>query len=178
MHLRQMKQNGELLQHALTNKHSERLKNIADQKKDILDMISPQSGSIIDLESETGCFDDPGTECLTQIPHLKRYLRTSAYGSVKDVNKKYDAILSHNHMEYEWDILSVAPRVLSRLSAGGSWIVSLPVDNLVEKNYTGRIHEFTNESAILFAAEVSYNFASINMNNSILIVFKQDVIPA
>lgn len=167
-----MKLNGEFLQKTLTQNHFNRIKTLFDEKNNIINTFAPQANNILDLESETGCFHDSEIDCLTQLPHLKKYTTTSIYGDILSVKNNYDVILSYNHLEYEEAPLSIAPYIMSKLKKGGSWIIRLPIDNEVENNYLGRLHEFTNESAIIFASELSFSFASINMNDSIVIIVK------
>lgn len=172
LHLRKMRANGEFLQQTITQNHFQRLEVMSEEKKSLLDMLSPSAKSILDLESETGCFEKEEATCLTQIPHLKRHLRTSTYGSILQTDDKYDVIISHRHLEYEEDPIAIAPYIMSRLKKDGSWVICLPIDNNVENNYLGRLHEFSNDSSIIFASALSYSFASVNMNDSIVLVIK------
>lgn len=167
-----MRLNDEFLQQTLTQKHFDRIKNLSNEKKELLDTFSPESNKILDLESETGCFYNKESHSLTQIPHLKKYVKPSNYGNIMSAEYNYDVILSHKHLEYEKEPMSIAPYIMSKIKKGGSWIISLPIDNEVENNYLGRLHEFTNESAIIFASELSFSFASISMNDSIVIIIK------
>jgi hypothetical protein len=169
MHLRLMKMNGEIMQQTLTLNHKERVDNRLIYKQTLVNKFAPDAKTILDLESETSCLT--GSIGLTQIPHLKKHLDSSEFGSIQSVKGQYDVIVSCDHLEYEEWPLQMAPNILSKLNPGGKWIVVLPIDNDVQKNYQARIHEFSNESAVLFASEISYDFVCINNDDSIVIVF-------
>lgn len=165
-----MRKNEEILQFTFTQKYFDRIDSLSNKKKNLIDNFCPYAKSILDLESEIGCFEKDEGDCFTQITHLEKHLVNSIYKNNMYYNKEYDVIISYEHLEYEKDILKIAPYIMSHLSKKGSWIIRLPVNNKVEDNYLGRIHEFSSESAIIFASKLSYNFCSIDMNDSVILI--------
>lgn len=170
-----MKNNGEFLQRTLTMNHINRMNDIAEEKRELLNMFSLTGKRILDLEAETGMLneDDGEIVSLTQIPHIKLNLMSSTHDTLHNTKGRFDAILSFNYLEYKKSPLEEAPIILNRLKTGGKWIVSLPIDNDPSKNYLGRMHEFTNQSSVLFATEINYNFEIYNKGDSIIFVFSK-----
>lgn len=170
-----MKSNGEFIQQTLTMNHIDRMKHLAKEKREMLEMFALTGKRILDLEAETGMLtkEDGEITSLTQIPHLKMNLLSSEYDTIHNTIGYFDAIISFNYIEYKKDIFKEAPLILNKLKKNGKWIVSIPIDNDPSKKYAGRIHEFTNHSAILFATEINYDFEIFNKGDSIVFVFSK-----
>jgi len=175
VHLREMKSNGELMQQAVTMNHIKRMNKIAQEKRELLTMFSLHGKRILDLEAETGMLneDDGDITSLTQIPHIKINLLSSKFDTIYNTTGLFDAIISFNYIEHQKDVFKDAPFILNKLNKNGKWIVSIPIDNDPSKKYTGRIHEFTNHSSILFASEINYDFEIFNKGDSVVFVFSK-----
>lgn len=175
IHLREMISNGEIIQQTVTMNHINRMNYVAEEKREMLKMFALTGKRILDLEAETGMLtvEDGEIISLTQIPHIKNNLLSSIYGTINDIEGQFDAIISFNYIEYKKDIFKEAPFILNKLKTDGKWIVSIPIDNDPSKNYTGRIHEFTNHSSILFATKINYDFEIFNKEDSIVFVFSK-----
>lgn len=177
-----IRRNGDMVQGTLTQSFYDRT-GIANQKT--LSMFLPylQPGQkILDANARSGCI----VKSLREKGFLANGLASddslqSYWGphivksklSVLSTKDQYDSILMLEYLEYSYCLTSELLDAYARLKPAGKVLVIIPIGNDPIKNFQGRTHEFSAESAKILAKEADLNSEVVEMNDVALLVLQR-----